>query len=114
MRSKSLAAKLKKYWVSTQERCGVITAEGKIVELKNASSTPTLQFRMLADDVTKYRDTMQATWHTHPTTSANLSVDDWVMFRQFPNAMHYIVAEHSTRSYVVKDGKVLIHEEDCV
>ena len=74
---------MRKFWVNTVERCGLLLDGGKIVELKNTSDTPGHNFLVDGKDFERHEGIV-ATWHTHPRTSANLSVMDWAMFKQFP------------------------------
>lgn len=90
------------------ETCGVI-AEGKIRQTRNASPTPETNFEFLLSDL----DAVDATWHTHPTTSANLSVDDWYFFQTWPGLLHFIVSSSEVRCYTVIDGEVYGIDEEA-
>jgi len=104
--------KLLSYWVDSVERCGVILGDETIIELKNISENPKLDFVMREEDFKEYAGRIVATWHTHPITSANLSVEDYIMFRSKPDWYHYIVSEKEVWCYYIRNGKVILHEEE--
>lgn len=49
---------------------------------------------------------MMASWHTHPGGTANLSVEDWETFVQWPEQLHVIVGSDGIRWYAVKGSAV--------
>lgn len=87
------------------ERCGVILSTGKIIECKNIAEEPENSFEIGPEDM--IREGVVATWHTHPRTSANLSVDDYAGFLNWPNLTHYIVSREAVRAYTVLHGMVV-------
>lgn len=101
---------LSEYWSSTRERCGVILKSGEVVELTNQSETPETDFVIGAEDLEGLD--VAATWHTHCHDSANLSTPDYVAFLARPNWFHYIATENEVWCYYVRDGKVLVYEND--
>lgn len=92
------------------ERCGVIRADGSIVEIRNSHPTPSDAFRMEVAELDKHEDIV-ATWHTHPKTIANLSSADYRMFQTQPKWDHYIVSKDEVRSYYVLNNRVMNHED---
>jgi len=95
----------------TLERCGFITARGRVVEVKNVAEDPTVGFRVAAADTLKWAEKARGTWHTHPDSDANLSEEDYAGFSQWPSLRHYIVGRRDgaveVRCYVVRDGLVV-------
>jgi proteasome lid subunit RPN8/RPN11 len=103
--------KLKKYYPGSKERVGYVLSTGRVVEVPNISGDPENAFDVSGADVRKYAidGAAIATWHTHPGKSANLSVDDYPAFRNFPNLKHYVIGSDGVRCYVVRNGKIF-HE----
>lgn len=99
---------LSKYQGGTAERVGFILPGGVIVECKNISPKPEVSFEVSGEDLIRYADSAVATWHTHPDTDNNLSVDDYEMFLAWHTLEHFIVGTNGTRRYVIEDGEVLI------
>ena len=71
-----------------QERCGLITKGGKLVEIDNIHDTPELGYRMDPKQVLAHLDDAIATWHTHPDSDPNLSQEDYAGFSQWPRLKH--------------------------
>lgn len=92
------------------ERCGVILDDGSILELDNLHPSPTHGFMMPAEALNSSNVT--ATWHTHPTTGPNLSVDDYRAFMAFPLLRHYVVAASEIWCYAVSNDILLCHDDD--
>lgn len=87
------------------ERCGVILEDGTILELDNVHPTPKYAFSM---DAAFLNDSeVAATWHTHPITGPNLSVDDYRSFKMYPDLKHYIVAASEIWCFAVVNGTLL-------
>ncbi len=72
------------------ERCGLILEDGSIVEIDNIHPDPLNGFAMPMELVSARG--VHATWHTHPRTGPNLSVQDYKAFRELPKLRHYVVA----------------------
>ena len=70
---------LAEFWDPEVERCGIITAEGEIVEKTNRAADPARFFEFSIEDL----EGAVATWHTHPKSSANLSIDDYRFFQSW-------------------------------
>lgn len=102
--------KLSEFWSPARERCGVILTSGEVVELTNHSETPEIDFLIKAEDLEGLD--IAATWHTHCHGSPNLSTPDYQVFRSRPNWFHYIATEHEVWCYHVRDGKVLVYEDE--
>jgi proteasome lid subunit RPN8/RPN11 len=80
------------------ECCGIITAEGDVVQLPNIHPEPEKGFHI---DPKAFLEQLAAgavaTWHTHPGRDPNLSEEDMNGFRAWPSLQHYIVG--------IRDGK---------
>jgi proteasome lid subunit RPN8/RPN11 len=96
------------YVGGTLERVGFVMSDGSIVECKNISEAPEASFEVDAAEMMLYADDAVATWHTHPDTDNNLSVNDYEMFLSWDNLDHYVIGTNGVRKYVVRDGDVLI------
>lgn len=83
------------------ERCGVILASGQIAEMPNIHPDPMNAFAFDAS-VLNSPDVV-ATWHTHPTTGPNLSVEDYRMFQQHPRLGHLIISASDVWLFIVND-----------
>ncbi len=90
------------------ERCGVILTDDTIVELENMHPSPFEGFAM--DSTLLEASDVVATWHTHPTTSPNLSVADFKAFRTHPRLMHYVVAETEIWCYGMSGDILLAYD----
>lgn len=88
------------------ERCGVIKG-GEIVECENLHPSPLLNFALAAEEL----EGAEATWHTHPISSANLSQADFEAFLQHPSLLHYIVSDQNVWCYSVQNGMVIFNHE---
>ena len=98
-------------WTPRLERCGVVLQDGSLHELPNIHPDPRNGFEMDYTQVAEANPV--ATWHTHPTTGANLSIPDYHLYLQHPNLWHYIAgAPDDVRCYYVEDGVVLQHDND--
>ena len=100
--------------VDINERIGFIIRKGKslsVVETTNISPEPNDNFIFNPKDLQDYvfSDTYDtiATWHTHPNSDANLSANDYVGFKNYPELKHIIVAEDEIRIYEVVDGTII-------
>lgn len=90
------------------ERCGVIYKDGSIIEVDNIHPDPNHYFAMplaLVDS-----DLVEATWHTHPRTSGNLSVADYKSFVSLPKLRHYIVAETEIWCYGMSGDILAVYQ----
>lgn len=72
------------------ERCGVVMESGEVIELENTHPDPQKHFIIMEEDLLK--PGVIGTFHTHPTTSANLSVADYYSFLAYPQLVHYILS----------------------
>ena len=89
------------------ERVGLILTDGQVIELANISPTPENSFSVEPEAMIQYEDQIAATWHTHPTTSARLSGEDYIGFTMWPYFVHYIFGQDDLRAYIVEKGTVL-------
>lgn len=87
----------------------MITPKGEILEKPNRSSTPELLFEFHEDDLAG----AVATWHTHPTTTANLSIDDYRFFQSWPNFTHFIVSTTEVWCYVTSKQLVYLIDDEA-
>lgn len=99
------------YWNPSVERCGFVLKDGSFVELINTHEDTQNGFRINSADILKYEETVAATWHTHPRTSANLSLEDYKCFLAWPNWYHFIVTRDTVQGYYVEQNRVLIHDD---
>lgn len=102
------------YWNSTTERFGLILEDGAVAEFKNQSQTPGKTLLVDRQSIEPFLPMAVASWHTHPENSVNLSCHDYAMFLTMPSLTHYIITETRIRSFVVSNGKVMLHEADCI
>lgn len=91
------------------ERCGVVYASGETVELPNLHPTPSNHFLILEEELLKPE--VVGTFHTHPTTGPNLSIDDYHGFMSYPKLRHYIISGDQIWCFYVIDG-ILCRYED--
>ena len=109
-RLQSLRLQLLGFWSPEVERCGVVHPDLRIEEVQNRSPTPELTFLVTREDLDR---PIEATWHTHPATSANLSVLDHHFFMAWPHLLHFIVGQREVRCYQVLNGVIYcVDEED--
>jgi hypothetical protein len=87
------------------ERGGVIIAEG-LVEITNICGDED-GYAPDPDELVLYIDQMIGTFHTHPGQTANLSVEDFNTYLQFPGMRHAIVGTDGVRWYEAKGGAVV-------
>lgn len=90
------------------ERVGFILKDGTIVECQNISNSPSDSFEVTAESIIEHADQAVATWHTHPKSDNNLSMNDYHMFVSWPELRHYILGTNGCREYYVENGDVLI------
>lgn len=91
-----------------EERGGLILKDGSVIEFKNVAEVPKEGFLPeITVDLLAHLDNALATWHTHPGASANLSVEDWETFTQWPDHAHAIVGTDGVRWYRVERGVVI-------
>lgn len=97
----------------SEERCGVISREGEVLQLTNMHDTPAEGFRFSAEDALLWLASGEAdaTWHTHPGEDPNLSEQDYAGFLQWPNMNHWVVGlrdgEPLAVEYTISDGLVV-------
>lgn len=108
---------LQEYWNPHVERGGFITKDGTIIQVENEHPDPanymmfTLYDKVFFEGKTYYWEDLVATWHTHPNEDANLSFEDYALFRELPGWYHYIVAQNKVVCYFVENDAVLIYED---
>lgn len=90
------------------ERCGVVLVTGEVVELENTHPEPETSFAMPYERVAAPE--VIATWHTHPRTGPNLSMEDYKAFMQFPDLRHYVVAAQGVWCFYTQDDILLCED----
>lgn len=94
------------------ERVGFIIGN-EIIEVTNICRSPDEGFMVSTSDILEYGDKADATWHTHPNAPANLSQEDYVSIKNWPNMRHYIIGKDGVRCYKYdKDLKAIIEVTD--
>lgn len=101
---------LRRRFTDDREHCGFIT-EYCVVEVNNCAVDPENHFEISEDDVEIYLDTAVATWHSHPKSSANLSMEDYSLFSEIRDCRHVIVSpDEIWVYYTTPEGMVLVEE----
>ena len=106
----TLKRQLLGYWGAETERCGVIEANQIIAEVPNLSKDPKNTFTFRMEDL---HNGVEATWHSHPVTAANLSIEDYRFFQSWPQMVHFIIGVDGVRCYQVIDGIVYCVEDEA-
>lgn len=88
-------------WKPGDERLGVFR-NGELFETVNQAEDPEKFFEFLEEDL----EGAEATWHTHPQSNANLSIEDFWFFKSWSNLVHFIVSNTEVRCYLVFKGLV--------
>lgn len=91
------------------ERCGVITSQGLVIELKNSHPTPSDNFAM---DLAEFPENTVATWHTHPASGPNLSVEDYGAFKGLPHLLHLIISGSDIWGYYMENDILLTDDNN--
>ena len=90
-----------KFWHPEIEQCGVIRG-GVVTQTPNLAPEPQDNFEMDREDLLD----STATWHSHPSRIANLSIADYWFFKYWGSHLHFITSDEEVRCYVVVDGTV--------
>lgn len=109
----SIAEQLKRYYSEEpKERGGFINA-GSIVECENTHPNPLDFYSPSYEDLEKF-EAAEATWHTHPNGSKNLTREDYEAFQNWSDKKHYIVGKDGVFCYYVDKETLalLVSEED--
>ncbi len=95
--------------VKAEERVGIVTHDGDVVELINVSNDRVKGFSVSGEDLMTWFASGQAksSWHTHDGKSANLSADDYQGFLNWPEMDHYIISHSAIHRYYTVNGAVL-------
>jgi proteasome lid subunit RPN8/RPN11 len=109
----AIASKLKQKLTAddTEERCGLVLADGTILDTINKHPQPTTGFLIGVKDLLEHEN-LVGTWHTHPGQSAALSQDDYLGFSAWHQLTHYIVGTDGVRAYK-SDADGVIEELPC-
>lgn len=96
------------------ELCGVILADGTVMQLPNVHEEPEKGFHIDPECFLKEVEAgASATWHTHPGRDPNLSEEDMSGFRSWPDLTHHIVGirdgAKAIASFKVLDGGVVVN-----
>lgn len=100
----------KHYIADGREACGFILKSGELVQVPNVAEDPYKDFMVSEADLEAYEADAIASWHTHPRTGCNLSVQDYATFLCFDDWDHYIFDGHRLAKYSVVEGHVLLSE----
>jgi proteasome lid subunit RPN8/RPN11 len=97
------------YSTEPSERIGFVMPDGSIIETINISMNPANTFHFRSVDVFNYvfKEGAVATWHTHPNMSSDMSEDDYQMFLNYPDMVHYVIGSDGVNAFIVEDGVVL-------
>ncbi len=87
------------------ERCGVITKLGEIIELPNSSTFPNNSYLIYEKDIQGLE--IIATWHSHPRGPLNLSIDDYNNFAELSELKHLVLTPRFVALYGMDDGFVM-------
>lgn len=96
----------KLYKESGSERVGFII-KGKVVEVENIHPEPSNFFEVSLESLEQYLDKAEAIWHTQPGRTSQLSYEDYLGFKNFPDKLHIVIGLDGYRVYKVEDGEVL-------
>lgn len=99
---------LQSRWREGVEVCGIITPEGEIEETENLSETPRETFEFRPEDLGR----AACSWHTHPQSSANLSIDDFHFFKSWFSLTHFVISKTEVRCYIVLEDQVYQIDEE--
>ena len=102
--------RLEGFWEPGEERCGIVDLNLEIVEVQNRAEDPENTFAFQLKDL---ENGVKATWHSHPVTTANLSIDDYRFFQAWPEMLHFIIGVDGVRCYQVHDGIVYYVEDEA-
>ncbi len=95
------------YAAEGNERVGFVLDDGSVVEVENEAPEPATSFDICTEDLITFGDRAGATFHTHPGSSSNLSVEDHIAFTSWPDLIHNIVGSDGLSSYKIDGGKVV-------
>lgn len=87
------------------ERCGVITADGNIVECPNMSTSPENSYFIMEKDIEAISGIV-GTWHSHPRGPLNLSIDDYNNFAELHQLSHIILTPRFVALYEMQEDFV--------
>lgn len=90
----------------SNERCGLILEGNILVEIENIHPDP--ENFVMMPEAEMHQSGIIGTWHTHPNTSPNLSLEDYKWFSDYPDLNHYIVGKFETWRYYVENNALLV------
>lgn len=91
--------------IEQDERCGIVTKLGEIIELPNSSTFPQNTYLIYEKDIQGYD--ILATWHTHPRGPLNLSIEDYNNFAELSQFQHLILTPRFVALYGMDEGFVM-------
>ena len=97
-------------WHPILEKCGFILKSGEVVEVDNEHEFPTVAFTIPLTTINDYKDEIEVMWHSHPSNSTNLSVEDYKNFLKYPEYIHRIYGYDEVSEYYVRDGVVYLRD----
>ena len=76
-----------------------------IVKLENISKNPNNDFELSEENLELLNsENVYGTFHTHPGRDANLSISDYLTFKNYPRLIHYIIGKNGIKCYKVQGG----------
>lgn len=100
------------YAAEGKERVGFMLPGSGMVEVQNVADKPEEGFLISPEDILKYTEEKEAwaTWHTHPNETSNLSGEDFLMIKAWPDLIHFIVGKDGVKSYQFNAEKKAVLE----
>lgn len=87
------------YQPEGDESCGFISNDLEVILVHNAAQDPSSGFLISGEALQEHGETSFASWHTHPGQDANLSGDDYIAFKNWPNLIHFIIGSDGVRAF---------------
>lgn len=78
--------------------------------MENIHPQPELEFQIDLEELEKHD--VVATWHTHPNSTSNLSVDDYRCFFSYDSLQHYIIGSDNVVSRYYVENDILLRDDD--
>jgi proteasome lid subunit RPN8/RPN11 len=79
-----------------------------MLKLNNVSKNPEIEFEFSESDLALLdEDSVIATFHTHPGRDANLSLADYMVFKNYPRLKHYICGKNGCKCYLTQGGVLI-------
>lgn len=76
-----------------------------MIKLTNVAKDPNNEFEFSETDLALLdEEHVIATFHTHPGRDANLSLADYMVFKNYPRLKHYICGKEGYKCFVTQGG----------